>query len=90
MRMYRQALHTVVEGSLDVQYGVAGNDAIAYRRCATTVFMGVGIRRRVVQATLGMLPNGDWRLQEMGIQGDMSRSTRRPTRLADFPAVALW
>ena len=65
MRIFRECLAAEVLDTLDVQQGEAPPEAKAHRLAATTVFCGAGTRRRVVQAIMSWLPNGDWRLRDI-------------------------
>jgi hypothetical protein len=65
MRVFRRCICQEVAASLEVLHGTSTDAASTFRRRAVQMFVGVGSRkRRIVQAILSMLPNGDWQLED--------------------------
>jgi hypothetical protein len=65
MRIFHRALIREVVDTIEIQEGESSVEAKAYRQVSLSVFMGVGHHRKIVQAIMGSLPNGDWRRQDV-------------------------
>ena len=65
MRDFRHCLSQEVVNTLVVIQGQSSIAAQKHRRRATTLFIGVGARRRQIQSILAWLPNGDWTKEDV-------------------------